>query len=454
MGNWSKRGSATRENKTRLLTPGDSLITGTISLYMNTTKSLLGTVVLTAAFTLPIHAVPPPMGVAPVTVPTGGFSINGEVIAGSAGFAAGDWLAGPGGAGVLNAAGAPLNPTTTFHFIDPFNSSSDNVFKSSSWNENPNSWQWTTGKANAKTDINNVLMHLATAANQHTWLILAADRASSSGSSYIDFELLQNTLIANANGTFSSAGPNGGRSANDLLLTLSFENGGSVANFLAYRWLTNASGGGFAYLDSTASLPVGKVFVALNSNSVAVPFGAFAHTNYAPMTFVEAAIDMTALMGNFDPCLSIGVKTIMVKTKSSASSSSPISDFINPIQYSVRLGPGSYAGPNQAQCAQGGSTSFALQGQATPGVFPVVSTTWSVVSGTASVDSPNSLNTTARVSSSSATLRLTVLQANGCSETSDVVLTLAPSPSCAIAGPDSALPFGSSQFSAPAGMSS
>src|SRR5437879_10641994 len=122
-----------------------------------------------------------------------------------------DWLlstnSGTGGA-VLDATGAPLNPATTFHFVDPYNSSSDNTFVGGlKWTDDPNTWNWTTGKASSKTDINNVLMHIAFDSNGHTWVIVAADRFSTSGDSYIDFEFLQNSLVANSNGTFTSSGP-------------------------------------------------------------------------------------------------------------------------------------------------------------------------------------------------------------------------------------------------------
>src|SRR5262249_16653088 len=59
---------------------------------------------------------------------------------------------------------------------------------------------------------------------------------------------------------------------------------------------------------------------------------------------------------------------------------------------------------------------------------------------------------TAHVSSSSATLRLTVVQSDGCTETSDVVLTVAQLPTSSISGPSSVCPLSSSQFLAPAGL--
>ena len=302
---------------------------------------------------LRLYAVPPPTGVAPVLVPAGGFGIEGDLFANSPGAGAGDWLPGPGGSGgsVLDAAGVPLNPNTTFHLIDLFNTTADDVFVGGlKWTDNPNTWQWTDSKASSKTDINNVLLHIGTDANGHTWAIVAADRFSTSGDSYIDFEFLQSPLVLSNNGYFSSAGTNGGRTVNDLLLSLAFTSGGSVADFFAFRWLP--SGSGFTYVDSTAALPVGQVFVAANAASTAVPFGAFGQTSYAANAFAEAAVDLTALLGNFDPCLSIGIKTIMVKTKSSQSSTATIGDFINPIQYTLRVGPREMPHPTFARIDQ------------------------------------------------------------------------------------------------------
>jgi len=373
------------------------------------------------------------MGVSPVVVPSGGFAIDGELLANTPATNTGDWLSqtnfpGSGGA-VLDSSGAPLNPGTTFHVVDPYNAN-DSVFVGGlKWTDDPNTWQWMTGKASGKTDINNVLVHISTDTNGHVWAIIAADRLSTSGDSYIDFEFLQNTLLKNTNGTFTSFGPNGGRSTNDLLLSLAFTSGGSVADFFVWRWLADSSGG-FSYMDSTASLPAGGVFAALNSNTIAVPYGAFGQTNYAPNAFAEAAVDLTALLGGFNPCTSVGFKTIMVKTKTSQSSTATIGDFVEPIQYTLKVGPNANAGPAQALCTQGATTAFPLSGTASAGLQPIASTAWSVVSGSATIDSPASLVTTAYVGSASATLRLTVIESNGCTETNDVVLSVNPLPSC------------------------
>jgi hypothetical protein len=408
----------------------------------------------------PALAVPPPGGVAPIEPPTGGFGIDGNLLANSPTANIGDWLlntnAVPGvGRSVLDAIGAPLDSTRTFHFIDPYNdTSNDRIFTGGDkWLDDPTTWGWTSGKPSSKTDINNTLLHLATDTNGHVWAVLSADRFSTSGDSYIDFELLQNLLTRNADGTFNSAGPNGGRTTNDILLSLAFTGGGKVADFFAWRWAPNGSGG-FTYTDMTAMLPVGRVYVALNSNTVVAPYDVFGSTSYAPNAFAEAAIDLTALLGNFDQCVSFGFKTIMIKTKASASSSASIEDFIDPIQYNLNIGPAANAGADQVRCRDGAETAFPLTGSAANGVQPITSTTWSVVNGSATIDNPISLTTVARVSSASATLRLTVNQANGCTKSDDIVLTVQQPPVVEVTGQLSVCPRTTNTYVAPAGMTS
>ena len=90
-------------------------------------------------------AVPPRTGIAPVLIPAGGFRIDGDLMADAI---AGDWIGTTNpAAGVLSPAGVPLNPATTFHFVDPFNTTSDNTFVGGlKWTDDPNSWQWTLSK--------------------------------------------------------------------------------------------------------------------------------------------------------------------------------------------------------------------------------------------------------------------------------------------------------------------
>jgi hypothetical protein len=396
--------------------------------------------------------------VAPVTSPIGGFGIEGDLLANLPAPNVGDWIFStnasiPGSGGgfwIRPACHSMLRPRSIS--LIRTNAGTDFVFTGGhKWFDNPNTWEWTTGKSSSKTDINNVLLHLALDADGHVWTAISADRLSTSGDSYIDFEFLQNALTRQSDGTFVSAGPHGGRTTNDVLLSLAFTGGGSTADFFAWRWQADGNGG-FAYADVTASLPAGRVFVALNNTTIRVPYGAFGETNYPPNAFAEAAVDLTALLSAFDACMSFGFKSIMVKTKASQSPTATIEDFIDPIQYTLRIGPRADAGVDQTRCLEGDSTAFPLNGAASAGFFPVVSATWSVVTGTATIESTNSLLTTAHVLSASATLRLTVIQSNGCTETDDVVLTVAPLPTCSVTGPSLVCPRSSTEFHGPPGM--
>src|SRR5439155_7462117 len=117
------------------------------------------------------------------------------------------------------------------------------------------------------------------------------------------------------------------------------------------------------------------------------------------------------------------------------------------------------AGPDQAKCKQGDSMTFTLNGKAYAGLDPITSTNWSLVpgSGTATIDSPNSLATAVHVTSASATLRLTLSTAvDGgiCAKTDDVVLTVNEPLACSIVGPSPVCPSSDNSYSGPDGMDS
>jgi len=167
-------------------------------------------------------------------------------------------------------------------------------------------------------------------------MILGGDRLSTNGNSYIDFELLQNTVTRNANGTFTSQGHDGGRTVNDLLMPVQFNNGGGVSSFFFYKW--GATGSGFDWIPFT---PTASPFAMTNSTTVSVPFGAFGYTTYAPEAFAEAAVNVSEVIREADPsnpCLSIGIKTLFIKTKASAEVNAELKDFIEPLQLTFNIG--------------------------------------------------------------------------------------------------------------------
>ncbi|MFV5686681.1 gliding motility-associated C-terminal domain-containing protein [Flavobacterium sp. GB2R13] len=391
-------------------------------------------------------------GTAPVNSPAGGFNIDGTLIANTA---VGDWTDGTGTGGfILANSGVPLNSGTTYHLYDPYNNSSDNIFGGGDKvSDNPNSMTWVPGTANNKTDMNNALIHLTTDSNGNVWVIFAADRLSNSGNAYVDFEFLQTAITKTSSG-FATTAPasTGGRTAGDFLLTVYFESG--VAKFDIQRWELNGSI--WEYKTYFASLLPNSVYAAGNSTIVPVPFQAFGVNNYLQNTFIESAVNLTEVLGTIDPCTSLKIKTVFVKSKTSTSSSAAIKDFFDPLPIDNLTLGSSDAGDDDTVCA---GSSYMLQGSAVPSDgYTVISKTWSVVSGTATIVDPTNLNSNVSITGSSATFRLTVVTApivgsgSQCTVSDDVIITVNQPLTCSITGSNGPLcPSSSSNiYSAPA----
>src|SRR5262245_13892261 len=230
----------------------------------------------------------------------GGFEVEGDLRASispsptpcGGGSIITDWLNATSGvnvsSGLLNDNGSIKNTTNTYGGKDPANCGNvcDVVFSptSGSINANPaTNWFWETGASNDKTDMNNVYLHVSQDSSGHRWVTGSADRYKTNGTAYVDFEFLQNTLTRTVGtgctkppcGGFSSAGPDGGRTVGDILVTANYGQGGTVATIVVSRWQA-ASGGGFAYSDITGSILPNTAFVATslvaNPPGVPVPY--------------------------------------------------------------------------------------------------------------------------------------------------------------------------------------
>src|SRR5262245_54282411 len=318
----------------------------------------------------------------------GGFEIDGDLRASASPVPITDWLdtiaGGGGNSGILFDTGVPKNTTVTYGGKDPANcgSACDDAFTptSGSINDNPNTrWFWETGAVNNKTDMNNIYVHISQSSNGHRWVTASGDRFATNGTSYIDFELLQNTLTRNVQtgcnkppcGNFTAAGPNGGRTLGDLLITANYGQGGSVATLTVSQWqCTNGPGPTatptpptvptYAYVDFTSSVPNGAAFVATvpsptpSPGGVPVPYGAFGATTYTPNQFVEMSVDLTALLGALgDPCTGIQIKTVMVKTKTSTTDTATLEDQHVAVQVSLSTGFTVSAGGQNPACSTG-----------------------------------------------------------------------------------------------------
>ncbi|MCH9032381.1 MAG: hypothetical protein IIB00_09010, partial [candidate division Zixibacteria bacterium] len=262
-----------------------------------------------------------------------GFEIDGNL------FSQGkdDWVMGASGNGVLDSAGNPIDAVATIHVIDLTGNADLDVFaQSDKVFHDPNTYNWKAGSVPQKDDINNGLFHVRTdSVTGDLWVTMSGDRRAVNGDSYIDFELLQSALFMNSDGTFTSLGPDGGRTLGDLLLTIEFIRGGGQPQFFVQSWQVDPStSSGFNYID--ISPPPGLAFISANLDStVTVPYEAFGDTTYQINAFAEAAINISAAVPNFDTCF--GATTLFIRTKSSQSSSAQLKDLIAPIQLRVCL---------------------------------------------------------------------------------------------------------------------
>lgn len=371
--------------------------------------------------------------VAPVNPPAGGFAIDGGLKANTpvspAPFAAnqGDWVAGTGGGGgfVLSNTGVAADNKTTGLKKDPYNSGADDIFTGGSkFNDVISALQWTSSSAPDKNDINNGLYHVTKdPSTNNQWVMIAGDRLSTNGTSYIDFEFLQGTLTKNPNGTFTGSGPAGGRTIGDLVISMEYTNGGAIANVFFYQW-TAKTGGGFEFVQFTPA--AADAFARTNAANEDVPFGAFSGIVYQPFAFVEAAINITkVLQATSDPCAGLSVKTLWIKTKASASTTAALKDFVDPIPVSFDFGSASisYVTP---LCQASGTANVTLTG-ITGGSFSASPAGLSINSSTGAIDIGASTPGTYTVTYSFTT--------NGCNKTATAPVVIKPTPTVAVNSP-------------------
>lgn len=280
-------------------------------------------------------------GVAPVDPPSGGFAVDGNLLSNTPTAGVGDWFQGPAGSGghvfnIVNGVAVPLDPENSFYRMDlTGNANLDGFTQGSKVNDDPNDWRWSTGSVPQKDDLNNVFLHFSRDAQNNLWVMMAGDRRATNGTSYLDFEIFQQSVFKNEDGTFTSLGTDGGRTVGDMILTVMYTNGGSQASILAYRWL-EVSPGNFDYVEFTP--PVGSTFAASNIDGpVPTPLGAFGKATYDQFAFAEAAVNINALIEGYDRCL--GIATVFVKTKASASPTAALKDMVEPIQVNTGTTP-------------------------------------------------------------------------------------------------------------------
>ena len=304
-------------------------------------------------YTIIIQAQP----VAPVNPPTGGFNIEGTL---KANTAVGDWTQGTGTGGYVlqQTAGVwgPLDAAKTSFIKDSFNSTTDLIFTGSSFGDNPNSWKWTTGKPTSKCDINTAIFHSTISQDLlNKWIILGGDRYTTTGTSYIDFQFSQGLFTRLPNGTFSSVAADSsslaatnGRTPGDFVLSMEYSNGGVTAMVHYYVW--EQVGSTYKFVEKPIPSPGGitSAFGATNGAATDVPYGAFGTNSYIAYAFVEAAVNIDAILSQENCSSAITIRSIFVSTKASDSYNAALKDFVDPQPVNFQFGNAGleYGGPD------------------------------------------------------------------------------------------------------------
>ena len=166
------------------------------------------------------------------------------------------------------------------------------------------------------------------------FLYLAWERTNVLGSANMDFEFNQSKTI-DTNGVTPV------RTAGDMLITYDFVNGGSRPVLGLLRWVTTGATG---QCFSSNSLPcwgnrvdlsaAGFADGMVNTGSVTDPVPPAAPRTLAGLTFGEAAINLTAA-NIFPPNQCINFASAFLKSRSSASFTAELKDFIAPSNASI-----------------------------------------------------------------------------------------------------------------------
>jgi uncharacterized repeat protein (TIGR01451 family) len=154
----------------------------------------------------------------------------------------------------------------------------------------------------------------------HTVLYLGSERESNNGNSFAGFWLMKNSNTGCTNGNFT-----GGHTDGDILVLSNYTNGGGTQNVTVYRWSGNDATGSAVHVASFDGATCGgaandNACAIANSGTITSPWSPTSHPSN---TFVEAGIDMTALLGQAGGCFT----TFLAETRTSQQITATLKDF-------------------------------------------------------------------------------------------------------------------------------
>ncbi|MFV8343372.1 T9SS type A sorting domain-containing protein [Flavobacterium sp. XS2P39] len=317
-----------------------------------------------------------------------------------------DVTPGPSAGNVFYKPSAPQNPPVaqsvpvTYQIKDNYTGDFTIFTASNKINDNPKTYTWGAGSSPNKNEIQNCGVHFSygdpniyggvTDASGNfisptpapgikgvatdLWCLFAGDRQTINGSSYIDFEFLQESLtitgatfgpvdpktgvaaINGGSGTFLTGAPDstGGRTVGDVLITIEFTQGGGEATVVIRTW--QQVGAGFEYVVVPNTSFPGSIFCTNNNVTTTVPFDVYGTDpgTYLPNQWAEGAINLTQVFRFFEkPCFNIS--SLFIRTRSSGSSSqSELKDFPGaPIQLNLSFQPDAPVTVSASRCGSG-----------------------------------------------------------------------------------------------------
>ncbi|RKD84579.1 Ig-like domain-containing protein, partial [Mangrovibacterium diazotrophicum] len=284
-----------------------------------------------------------------------------------------------------------VDDDTVVVYVDDITNKDPTVFiTSSKIDDDPNTYKWGEGSNPTKNEIQSAGALFSwgdpslygidgkKGNPKDLWCAFAGDREDTDGSSYIDFEFLQAALWidsipeGSASGHFHSDGPDGGRTVDDYLISVEFQQGGADANVIVQRWTYDGldSQGNPAYsyhvvpsdlVDTENGYPYGAILATVNTEKTYVTFPAFGQTETASITpycsgvaqtpieipnmpyynvnqWCEGAVNIGALFKLAEkPCYTIS--TVFIRTRSSGNGPSTLKDIPGPpIQLNITVG--------------------------------------------------------------------------------------------------------------------
>src|SRR5262245_8506610 len=228
------------------------------------------------------------------------------------------------------------------HASDLPTGKNDNSLGQGSKEDDPNISVVNGSIPNNKSDLTRFYEASETGTNNHTFVYLGWQRANVLGTANMDFEINHNVTAGfNAN-TTGAVTVN--RTAGDLLVTFDFTNGGGRPTIAILRWVTSgATGQCFSantlpcwgnrnLLDGTDSIAAVNNIGAVNDPLF--PNEPNAQNPVPANQFGETAIDLTAA-GVFQPGICEAFGSVFVRSRSSASFTAEMKDFIAPIPVNI-----------------------------------------------------------------------------------------------------------------------